>query len=131
MSLYAFKTKDDPAVLCWVKATKERAKDDTFIKNPFKWRIKTLKRKNSLFVVVESNPVYFNFSWFGWITGLLVLIVWGSHWVLIPCCAVGMLGLFWTAEPIFLLTKKALRKHGYSGPIERLKFSDLIKEVVL
>jgi len=131
MSLYCFKTENVLSVTDWVKATKERSKGDSIIKNPFKWRIKTIKRDGDLFVVVEANPVYFNFSWFGWITGGFVLLIFGMHWVIFPCIGVGLLGVFWTAEPIFMLTKKALRKHGYSGPIKRLKFSEFIREMVL
>lgn len=131
MSLYAFKTENHNAVIEWVSATKQRAKDTSLIKNPLNWRIKTIRREDFLYVIVEAKPVYFNFSWFGWVTAGGLLVILGlSAWI-IPFLVIGCLGIFWTAEPVFLLTKKALRKHGYSGSIKRLKLGDMIREVVL
>jgi len=133
MSLYAFKTDNDLTVLDWVKATKKRGEEHNLLKNPFYWNIKslTVPGDKSLFVVVDAKPVYFNFSWFGWITGVAVLFVWGMHWIVIPCMILGCLGIFWTAEFLFLMNKKALRKHGYTGFIKRLKHSETIRELIL
>lgn len=131
MSLYGFKTENTLNVTDWVKATKQRGKDTNLLKNPFTWKIKAIKRGESLVCIIDAKPVYFNFSWFGWITGGGILLIWGPTAWIIPFLLIGCMGIFWTAEPLFLLNKKALRKHGYSGPIKRLKFSEIIKEVIL
>lgn len=131
MSLYCFQTYLNSDVERWVKETKERGKESNLLKNPFHWKIKTIKRHDRLFVIVDAKPVYFNFSWFGWITGGGILVIWGPTAWIIPFLLIGCCGIFWTAEPLFLLTKKALRKYGYKEYIKRLKFSEIIREVMM
>lgn len=131
MSLYCFKTKNLQNVNDWVRDTKKRSKDSNIMKNPFFWKIKTIRRNDWLYCIVEAKPLYFNFSWFGWISGVGILFIWGLTAWIIPFFIIGCCGVFWTAEPVFLLNKKALRKYGYSGPIKRLKFSEIIREVIL
>jgi len=131
MSLYSFKTENSLNVTDWVKATKKRGEENNLLKNPFNWNIKIIKRKADLFVVVDARCLLPNFSFMGWVCGLFVLMIWGPTFWLIPCLILGCLGLFWTAEFMFLMTKKALRKHGYSGPIKRLKHSETIRELIL
>jgi len=129
--LYSFKTDKSNVVAEWLKATKERGKNDSMIKNPFLWRIKRLTRKGKFVVVVETTILFPNFSWIGWMMGAMIILVFGATKWLIPCLVLGCLGVFWTSEFFFLMTKKALRKSGYSGPIKRLKHSDTIREVIL
>ena len=131
MSLYSLKTEDSVFVRQWVKATKKRGEDNNLLKNPFVWNIKTFKRKADLFVVVDAKPLLPNFSIMGWVCGLFVIMIWGVTFWLIPCMVLGCLHVFWTGEFLFLMTKKALRKHWYSGPIKRLKHSEIIRELIL
>ena len=131
MSLYAFKTDHSTPVTKWVNATRKRGKSNNVLKNPFIWTIKTFKRKDDLIVVVDAKPLLPNFSWMGWMGGVMILFVWGASTWLIPFLVLGCLGVFWTAEFLFLMTRKALRKHGYSGPIKRLKLTEFIREVIL
>ena len=131
MSLYSFKTDHSTAVIKWVNATKKRGQDNNLLKNPFVWNIKTFKRKEDLFVVIDAKPLLPNFSFMGWICGLFVLIIGGVTAWLIPCMILGCLHIFWTGEFMFFATSKALRKHGYSGPIKRLKHSEIIRELIL
>lgn len=131
MSLYAMQLNKSPEVDEWLKQTMERSKDNSMLKNPFVWRIKQRTKKGRSIIVVDVKPLFPNFSWLGWMSGVTVLFVWGATKWLIPCFIVGGLGVFWTSEFFFLMTKKALRKAGYSGPIKRLKFSAVIREVIL
>jgi len=131
MSLYAFKTDLNQRVLDWVKATKRRGQDNHLLKNPFVWKFKTIKRDENLIVVIDAKPVLFNYSWFGWITGIVILLLWGATLWVLPFLFIGCLGVFWSAEFMFLMTKKALRKCEYKGKVERLKYSALIREVLL
>lgn len=131
MSLFCFKTDNTQNVVEWLKATKKRGKDKGIVKNPFHWRIKSLKKGNQLYCIVEAKPVYFNYSWFGWIIMFSVWFIWGYHWIMWPSMAIGLMGVFWTAEPVYYMAKRALRKHEYFGPIKRLKYSELIKEALL
>lgn len=128
MILYAIKTDKDPAVDTWIKETKERSKENSMLKNPFMWKIKKVKKNITVFDVRVLFP---NFSWMGWVTGVMVLFVWGATKWLIPCMIVGGLGIFWTGEFFFWMTKKGLKKAGYSGPVKRLKLREVIQEVVL
>jgi len=129
--LYAFKTDHCREVDDWIKATKERAKDDSMIKNPFKWRIKQRTKKGKSILIVEVTVLFPNLTIFGWITGAMVLMVWGATKWIIPCLVLGCLGIFWTSEFFFLMNKKALRKAGYLGEIKRLKYGQVIREVIL
>jgi len=137
MSLYGLKTDNPDEVLVWVRATKNRGQDNNVLKNPFVWTIKTLTKpkgllkRGELIVVIDAKPLLPNFSFMGWVCGIFVLMIWGATFWLIPCMMLGCLHVFWTGEFMFLMTKKALRKHGYTGPIKRLKHSEIIREVIL
>ena len=137
MSLYGFKTDHNTPVIKWINATKKRGEDNNLLKNPFVWNIKTktkpkgILKRGELFVVIDAKPLLPNFSIMGWVCGVFVLMIWGATFWLIPCMVLGCLHVFWTGEFLFLMTKKALRKHGYSGPIKRLKHPEIIRELIL
>lgn len=131
MSLYAIKTENIGVIHKWVEQTVDRGKENNMLKNPYEWKITKVRKKNDLIVVIDAKPLYPNFSWLGWMGGVMVLFVWGASKWLIPCCIVGCLGIFWTADFMVLMTKKALRKAGYTGPIKRMKHSEIIKEAIL
>jgi len=129
--LYAFRTDKSEAIIRWLKQTRERCRDNNILKNPFNSRFKQLTRKDCLLLVFEVNPLYPNFSVFGWLTGLAIWIIWGWTLWIIPCLFIGCLSVFWSADFYFLMTKLGLRKAGYKGPVKRLKLSQFIQEVVL
>jgi len=137
MSLYSFKTDWSPVVEKWIRATKKRGLENNMLKNPYFWKIKTmtkpkrLLKRGELIVIIDAKPLLPNFSFMGWVCGIFVLMIWGATMWLIPCMILGCLHVFWTGEFMFLMTKKALRKHGYTGPIKRLKHSEIIRELIL
>jgi len=131
MSLYSIKTENLLNVTNWVKETKKRGQENSIMKNPFYWKFKTIKTKKDLIIVIDARPVLPNFSFMGWFCGAVFLILWGVSALLIPCIFVGCMGIFWTADFLFFMTKRALRKQGYKGPIKRIKHADLIREVIL
>ena len=132
MALFALRTRDSRKVREWFSDTQKRSEDKSLLRNPLKWKLKSIKKGQDLILVCDVVPVYFNFSIFGWITGFGVVVIWGYHWVLWPCILLGMLGYFWTWPFFYQMMKLALRmKARYTGPIKRVKLSELIKEVVL
>lgn len=131
MSIISFVTEKDQEVEDWVKATKERGKEKSLLKNPFHWKFKTFKLKDEFVVVMEGRPVFFNFSIFGWVSAILIVLVWGfSGWV-IPFLIIGALGFFWTGNFLYFGVVIALKKRGYKGRVRRLRHAELIKRVVL
>ena len=131
MAVFALRTLDHSAVDEWVYASMQRGKHLPIARNPYEWRFKKVKKKDSLFVVCEVKPLVPPFYLGGWIAGAGVFLVWGYHWVLWPCVVVGMLGYFWTGEFFYQMSRLALRKAGYKGSIKRIKLSELVREVVL
>lgn len=132
MALFVIKTADRPEVNQWFADTLHRSKDDSLVKNPFKWKMKRIKTGRDLFLVMDAQPVIPNFSIFGWVTALAILLTWGFNvgvWIFL---GIGLLGYFWTAEFFYHMTLLALRKKAkYQGKIKRIKLADLIREVVL
>lgn len=98
------------------------------LKSPFTGRFKQCC--NGL-IVVEINPLYPNFSLFGWLSGIGVMFVWGVTAWLIPCWIIGCTGIFWSSHFYYWMNKKGLRKAGYSGSMDRVKLTNLIKEVIM
>lgn len=132
MALFVLRTDDKPEVRQWFSDTLTRSKSNSIIKNPFKWKLKIIKRGRDLLLVCDVQPILFNFSIFGWITALAVFLVWGAHWVVWIGVFVGMLTYFWTSDFYYQMTKLALRKKAkYAGKIKRIELSELIQEVVL
>lgn len=132
MALFVVRVEDRKCVRQWFSDTQERSKEDSVLRNPLKWRLNSIKQGKSLLLVCDVEPVFFNFSVFGWVSGVAVFLIWGYHWVLWPCVIIGMMTYFWTADFFFQMTKLALRKKAkYSGPVKRVKLAELIREVVL
>lgn len=132
MALFAVRTEDKPEVKQWFNETRHRSQDDSFIRNPFKWKLKAIKTGQDLLIVCDVEPVIPNFTIFGWVTSFAIAFIWGVGWYVWPGVCVGMLTYFWTADFYYQMTKVALRKKAkYRGSIKRVKLSELIKEVVL
>lgn len=131
MAVFALRTEDHSTVDEWVYASIQRGRYLPATKNPYEWRFKKVRRKDSLLIVCEAKPLIPQFFWGGWIAGAGVFVVWGYHWVLWPCVLVGMLGYFWSSEFFYLMSRLALRKEGYKGSIKRVRLVELVKEVVL
>lgn len=132
MPLFVVKTENNPEVKQWFNETRLRSKEASLIKNPFKWKLKVIKTGKDLLIVCDVQPVIFNFSIFGWVTAFTVFFIWGLHWVVWLGVLVGMMTYFWTSEFYYHMTWLALRKKArYEGSIKRIKFSELIREVVL
>lgn len=131
MSLYVFRTDMCFVVEDWVKQTKRRSQEGNILKNPLFWKFKIFKKNEKLYCLVDARPVYFNFSWFGWISAVSIYFVWGwTPWILL-FAFIGSLGVFWTSIPFILLNRLALRKHGYKGKYKVLSFASFIREVIL
>lgn len=132
MALFVLRTESRPEVRRWLDETRLRSQEKSLIKNPFKWKLKVIKTGKELLIVCGVEPVFFNFSIFGWVTALAVFFIWGIHWVVWLGVLVGMLSYFWTAEFYYHMTWLALRKKAkYRGSIKRVKLAELIEEVVL
>jgi hypothetical protein len=132
MALYVLKTEDSALVRTWFEETQKRSKEENVLRNPITWNLKLFRHGKSLMLLCSAKPLYFNFSVFGWITGLGVFIIWGPIWVIWPCVVVGMMGFFWTAEFYAAMTKLALRRKAkYTGRIERIKLGKFIEEVMM
>lgn len=130
MALFAVKTDRSDAVADWFNETTSRARESNMLKNPFNIRVKRIFRRTYWVLVLEVSPVYPNLSIFGWMTAVGIVMLWGWTWWLLPAVFIGCLGVFWTSEFYFLVTKMGLRKAGYKGPVKRLRFADVIKEVI-
>jgi len=130
MSLYSFKVQNDPLVRKWLAQTEKRSADENLLKNPYNWKFFVHEDKQALVVFILAEPVYFNYSIFGWFTALTIFAVAGFTFWVLPFVFLGCLGIFWTAEPLYLFTKKALRKIGYKGEIKRLRLKKAVMEVL-
>lgn len=132
MALFAVRLDDCPAVNKWYSETVERGKQDSLIKNPIKWRWKRFKKGRSVLLVCDASPAYFNFSIFGWITAVGILLIWGMNWAVWVFLAMGMLGYFWTSTFFYHMTWLALRKKmHYKGLLKRVRLRNVVQEVVL
>jgi hypothetical protein len=127
MVTYAIRTDNSPLVEKWLSQLKNRSSDANFLKNPFSISFKKFKS----LTVFCVKPMYPNFSWMGWLSGLGILLVFGQTYWLIPCVVIGTLGIAWTPEFYFMVTKRGLRKIGYTGKVERVKLGVFIEEVLL
>lgn len=131
MAIYSFRTAKSEAVNKWLLETKERSKENNFLKNPFKLRFKKIVQKESWIIVVEMTPVFANISFIWWMMAFGIFFLWGlTPLILVPAIA-GLSGIFWTSDFYFFMNKQALKKSGYKAKIQRLKLADLISEVVL
>lgn len=132
MALFVVRTKDKAEVRQWFDETRERSKENNFIKNPFKWKLKMIKQGRDLLIVCDVQPLIFNFTIFGWVTAFVVFFLWGANWIVWSSVIVGMGTYFWTSAFFYQMTKLALRRKAkYSGPLKRVKLAELIKRVVL
>jgi len=131
MVLYAFRTNRELVVEAWVKRTNKSLSGTNMLTNPFNGRVKQLGTKEGLVVVVDIRPLYPNFSVFGWMTAVVLFVLFGLSWWLLPCVFIGCLGVFWSNHFYFWVTKKSLRRVLYDGSIKRLSLSDLVREVVM
>ena len=131
MSLYAVKVDKTESVDAWIVATKERSKIKNLLKNPFNWKIRKRSCGGEWIVVFDVTILFPNFSIFGWMSALVIFFVWGWTPWLLPGLVVGCTGFFWSPVFFYLMTRKALRKAGYEGPIKRMWLKAVVKEVVL
>ena len=131
MAMYGMMLEKQDAVSKWIAQTNERTKEESFLKNPFKTKMKFWLRKKEVLLLIDIQPLYFNFTIFGWLLAVGTLIAFGFGWWLIPGIVLGCLGVFWTADFYFLMAKLGLRKAGYTGKVKRLKLSEIIREVIL
>jgi len=131
MVLYAFRTNRELVVEAWVKRTNKSLSGTNMLTNPFNGRVKQLGTKEGLVVVVDIRPLYPNFSVFGWMTAVVLFVLFGLSWWLLPCVFIGCLGVFWSNHFYFWVNKKSLRRALYDGSIKRLSLSDLVREVVM
>lgn len=131
MPVYVLRTLKVKSVVKWVDDTRRRSESGNLLKNPFKMQFRVYKNADHLLLLCKVNPIYPNFSVFGWLTGFAVLLIWGYHWILWPCLLVGMMGYFWSSPFYAFMTRVALRKKAkYSGPIKRLWMSHFVEEVM-
>lgn len=131
MVVFALKTEDVKEVRQWVKETVERSKETDLIKNPLKWKFQLVKSGGALIMVCDVQPLIFCYPIMGWLIAIIVASVWGFNQVFWISVSLGLTSFFWTAEFFYRMTRLALRKNAkYAGRIDRVKLSDVIKEVV-
>jgi hypothetical protein len=131
MAMFGILLDKDVAVTKWIADTKKRTTYDNVFKNPFKTKIRFWNKKGEVLLLMDITPIYFNYSIYGWFMSAGTLLLFGFGWWMWPGIVLGCLGLFWTSEFYFVMTKLGLRRTGYKGKIKRMKLSRLIREVVL
>lgn len=110
--------RDDFSTRFFVE-TRERLKASNYMKNPFTGGITSLALDSSQDVhIVRINPIFFNFSIFGWISALGILYIFGPVWMIYPPLFIGLLGFFWSKWFFIFVIKKGLKKAGYKGAVE-------------
>lgn len=135
MALFGLITEEDNKAKEFATETKERLENNNLIKNPFKSSIRQFiiseNDKLKILFVVYIEPVYFNFSVFGYLLAFGVFVIWGLTPWLIPGIALGLLGFFWGADFYYLMFRVGLRKKGYKGHIKRIRYKGIIEKVLL
>ena len=134
MALFAVQTRsqnllDRDVIVKFFDYTAERLKSPNPYKNPLKGKVR--KYINKEIFVVNMEPLYFNFSWFGWPIAAGALLIGGFGWWVIPGLLLGCFGVFWSRKFFYYICVKGLRKAGYNGPVEMLNYKQIIEGVVL
>jgi len=124
----SIKNSDD--VREYLDKTNENLQDANYIKNPFFGGIKYFIDGENLLTVIDINPIFYNFSLFGWLMLGGFYYAFGLSYWLIPCIVIGILGIFWTSYFFSFISVKGLRKSGYTGTIIKLNSDELLKKIV-
>jgi H+/Cl- antiporter ClcA len=128
MAVFGFKVEPKNTILEeFVEQTKIRMQDTNLVKNPFSANIRIVGDK----LVVSMQPIYPNFSLFGWVYILGIYLVWGLTFWLIPGIILGLLGIFWNKWFYVIMLKIALRRKKYKGKLKYVGNGIILKEVVL
>jgi len=115
----------------YFRDTSKRLMNDNLVENPFvggvkKYRVSSIKQ----LMVFDIVPIYPNFTFFGWLVLLPMLLFLGvSWWLLIPF-GILFLGFLWTSRFYYFFVKLGLRKAGYSGPVKFLDSKGIVKQVI-
>jgi hypothetical protein len=83
-------------------------------------------------VLVLIKPIYPNFSIFGWMTAIVIYLLWGWSygWILLPV-GIGCLGFFYTDYFYMLMLWAGLKKNGYKGKIRFLSYEEVASYFIL
>lgn len=133
MALFGVHTKscnllDRDVVVKFVDDTAERLKSPNPYTNPFKGKVRKFVKKEIFIFDVE--PLFFNFSVFGWFMAVAAFVFTGVSKWMIPGLLLGCFGVFWTPKFFYFICVKGLRKAGYNGPVVMLKKRDIIDRVI-
>jgi hypothetical protein len=130
MAMFGLRLGKEDAVMDWISSTSRKSKDDNFIKNPFKMNMKFWLKNEEVLLLMDIQPLYFNFTIFGWLASIGSLIILGFGWWIIPGIVFGCLGVFWTSEFYYWMAKLGLRKAVYKGKVKSVSLVEVIREVV-
>lgn len=126
MTLFGLVTPKNQVVDSFMIDTNRRLQG-TLLKSPFNGKIISYPKGLH---VVSITPVFFNFTFYGWMGAAGIFMVWGlTNW-LIPPVILGMCGFFWTKYFFQLMLKLGLRKAGYKGQIDFVAGNTIIEMVV-
>ena len=127
MVIIGTKLEDSKAVAVFFMKTKERIKNNNFMKNPFTGDVSRIDNGT---YIVKIDPIYFPFPLLMVIPFLICFFIWGwSNWLLIPL-GITTLYYFWMPHFYKTMLAKGLRKAGVEGKIVFMTHTEIIEEVV-
>ena len=116
----------------FMQATDNRLKNNNMLVNPFRGKIisfnlNTTTKELKTGYAIYIKPLYFNFSYYGWLMALGVYLIWGISWFMLPGIIIGALGIFWSKFFYYIMLKLGAKKSGYNGELKFISAEKILK----
>jgi hypothetical protein len=132
MATFGIIIENTPVVERYMADVKDRLEDSNMLRNPFKGYCLSFDIKNAgqngllRGYATKVQPLYPNFTPYGFLASLGIYIVWGMNIWIIPGIFIGILGVFWSKYFYYYIYKLGLKKVGYTGYMKLLSAEEVM-----
>ena len=130
MAIIGLELEENNIINDFIVTMQDRLKSNNLVKNPFNTKCYMSSKDGIKLFILSIDPVYFNYSIFGWIISFGAFVLKGFSWWLLPGIVLGSLGVFWSSHFYYYMLRFALKKKGYTGSILRLNQEEIIKRLI-